>query len=59
MWPSHPSNVDVLPLTRKELREIILVSSCPLCGISIPELFTYALYFVIAFVLEVIYLAIT
>ena len=27
--------------------------------ISIPELFTYALYFVIAFVLEVIYLAIT
>ena len=27
--------------------------------ISIPELFTYALYFVIAFVLEVLYLAIT
>ena len=27
--------------------------------ISIPELFTYALYIVIAFVLEVIYLAIT
>ena len=27
--------------------------------ISIPELFTYALYFVIAIVLEVIYLAIT
>ena len=27
--------------------------------ISIPELFTYALYFVIAFVLEVIYLDIT
>ena len=27
--------------------------------ISIPELFTYALYFVIAFVLEVIFLAIT
>ncbi len=27
--------------------------------IPIPELFTYALYFVIAFVLEVIYLAIT
>ena len=27
--------------------------------ISIPELFIYALYFVIAFVLEVIYLAIT
>ena len=56
MWHSHLSNADVLPLIRKELRENILVSPC---GISIPELFTYALYFVIAFVLKVIYLAIT
>jgi hypothetical protein len=54
--PNTSPNADVLPLTRKELREIILVSPC---GISIPEPFTYALYFVIAFVLEVIYLAIT
>ena len=37
----------------------ILVSSCLPCGISIPKIFTYALYFVIAFELEVIYLAIT
>ena len=53
-----PPNADVLLLTKEELREI--TSSSPRASvISIPEPFTYALYFVIAFVLEVIYLAIT
>ena len=50
------------PLQRDVLvkEELGNTSSSPRASvISIPELFTYALYFVIAFVLEVIYLAIT
>jgi hypothetical protein len=47
----HPSN---------EREELGNTSSSPRASvISIPELFTYALYIVIAFVLEVIYLGIT
>jgi hypothetical protein len=34
----HLSNVDVLPVTRKELREYILVSSCLRCGYLYPLL---------------------
>ena len=45
--------------TRKSVNFGIKSSSPRVSVISIPELFTYALYFVIAFVLEVIYLAIT
>ena len=52
----HPSNEDVLPLGRNFGNHI--VSPCALV-ISIPELVTYAFTFVIAIVLEVIYLAIT
>ena len=53
---SHPSNEMYSP--KKE--ELGNTSSSPCASvISIPELFTYALYIVIAFVLEVIYLAIT
>ena len=52
------SFLGVILLMKEELREI--TSSSPRDSvISIPEPFTYALYFVIAFVLEVIYLAIT
>jgi hypothetical protein len=49
----HPSNETYSP-AREELRNI---SSSPRASvIPIPELFTYALYIVIAFVLEVIYI---
>jgi hypothetical protein len=52
----HPSN-ETYSLSREELEN---TSSSPRASvIPIPELFTYALYIVIAFVLEVIYLAIT
>jgi hypothetical protein len=51
----HPSN-ETYSLSREELGN----TSSPLrtSVIPIPQLFTYALYIVIAFVLEVIYLAI-
>ena len=53
---SHPSN-ETYSLNKEELGN---TSSSPCASvISIPELFTYALYIVIAFVLEAIYLAIT
>ena len=53
---SHPSN-ETYSLNKEELGN---TSSSPCASvISIPEPFTYALYIVIAFVLEVIYLAIT
>ena len=56
MVSSHPSNETYSP--KKE--ELGNTSSSPCASvISIPELFTYALYIVISFVLEVIYLAIT
>jgi hypothetical protein len=52
----HPSN-ETYSLSREELGN---TSSSPRASIiSIPKLFTYALYIMIAFVLEVIYLAIT
>ena len=53
---SHLSNETYSP-KKEELGN----TSSPPCAsvISIPELFTYALYIVIAFMLEVIYLAIT
>jgi hypothetical protein len=52
----HPSN-ETYSLSREELGN---TSSSPRVSfIPIPELFTYALYIVIAFMLEVIYLAIT
>jgi hypothetical protein len=52
----HPSN-ETYSLSREELEN---TSSSPHASvIPIPELFTYAVYIVIAFVLEVIYLAIT
>ena len=51
-----PLQRDVLSLWQ-ELGNKSLSVRAPV--ISIPELFTYALYFVIAFVLEVLYLAIT
>jgi hypothetical protein len=52
----HPSN-EMYSLSREELGN---TSSSPHTSvIPIPELFTYALYIVIAFMLEVIYLAIT
>jgi hypothetical protein len=52
----HPSN-ETYSLSREELGN---TSSSPRASvIPILELFTYALYIVIAFVLEVIYLAIT
>ena len=53
---SHPSN-KTYSLNKEELGN---TSSSPRASvISIPELFTYTIYIVIAFVLEVIYLAIT
>ena len=53
---SHPSN-ETYSLNKEELRN---TSSSPRASvISIPELFTYVIYIVIAFVLEVLYLAIT
>ena len=53
---SHPSN-ETYSLNKEELGN---TSSSPRASvISIPELFTYAIYIVIAFVLEVLYLAIT
>ena len=56
MASSHPSN-ETYSLNKEELGN---TSSSPRASvISIPELFTYALYIVIAFVLEVLYLAIT
>jgi hypothetical protein len=52
----HPSN-ETYSLLREEIEN---TSSSPRASvIPIPEIFTYALYIVIAFVLEVIYLAIT
>jgi hypothetical protein len=52
----HPSN-EMYSLSREELGD---TSSSPRAlVIPIPELFTYALYIVIAFVLEVIYPTIT
>ena len=53
---SHLSNETYSP--KKE--ELGNTSSSPCVSVtSIPELFTYALYFVIAFVLEVFYIVIT
>ena len=56
MASSHTSN-ETYSLNKEELGNISL--SLRASFISIPELFTYAIYIVIAFVLEVIYLAIT
>ena len=53
---SHPSN-ETYSLNKEELG-----NTCPsprASVISLPELFTYAIYIVIAFVLDVIYIAIT
>ena len=56
MASSHPSN-ETYSLNKEELGNI---SSSPCASvISIPEPFTYAIYIVIAFVLEVLYLVIT
>ena len=56
MASSHPSN-ETYSLNKEELGN---TSSSPRASvISIPELFTYAIYIVIAFVLEFLYLAIT
>ena len=56
MASSHHSN-ETYSLNKEELGN---TSSSPRASvISIPELFTYAIYIVIAFVLEVLYLAIT
>ena len=56
MVSSHPSN-ETYSLNKEELGN---TSSFPRASvISIPALFTYAIYIVIAFVLEVLYLAIT
>ena len=56
MASSHPSN-ETYSLNKEELGN---TSSPPHASvISIPELFTYAIYIVIAFVLEVLYLSIT
>ena len=53
---SHPSN-ETYSLNKEELGN---TSSSPrTLVISIPELFSYALYIVISLVLEVLYLAIT
>ena len=55
MASSHPSN-EMYSLNKEELGN---TSSSPHASvISIPELFTYAIYIVIAFVLDVIYIAI-
>jgi hypothetical protein len=56
LWQPHPSNETYSP-SREELGNTS--SSLRALVIPIPELFTYVLYIVIAFVLEVIYLAIT
>ena len=54
---SHRTSPTEISFLGSELRD---KSSSPRASvISIPELFTYVLYFVIAFVLDVIYLAIT
>ena len=53
---SHLSNETYSP--KKEELGNTSLSPCA-SVISIPELFTYALYFVIAFVIEVFYIAIT
>jgi hypothetical protein len=56
LWQPHPSNEMYSP-SREELGN---TSSSPRASIiPIPVLFTYALYIVLAFVLEVIFLAIT
>ena len=56
MANSHPSN-ETYSLNKEELGN---TSSSPRASvISISEPFTYAIYIVIAFVLEVLYLAIT
>ena len=56
MASSHPSN-ETYSLNKEELGN---TSSSPRAAvISISELFTYAIYIVIAFVLEVLYLPIT
>jgi hypothetical protein len=52
----HPSN-EMYSLSRKEIGNTLSPPRASV--IHIPELFTYTLYIVIAFVLEVIYLAIT
>jgi hypothetical protein len=52
----HPSN-KTYSLLGEELRNTSLSSRTSV--IPIPELFTYALYIMIGFMLEVIYLAIT
>ena len=56
MASSHPSN-ETYSLNKDKLGN---TSSSPRASvISIPELFTYAIYIVIAFVLEVLLFAIT
>ena len=56
MASSHLSN-ETYSLNKEELGN---TSSSPRASvISIPELFTYPIYIVIAFVLDVIYIAIT
>ena len=53
---SHPSN-ETYSLNKEELGNI---SSSPRATvISMPDLFTYAIYIVIDFVLDVIYIALT
>ena len=53
---SHPFN-ETYSLNKEELRN---TSSSPRASvISIPELFTYSIYIVTAFVLDVIYITIT
>ena len=54
VWSQHLSKQRRTSLYKEGTSGII--SSCLPCGISIPEPFTYALYFVIAIVLEVIYI---
>ena len=53
---SHPSNETYSP-NKEELGNTS--SSLRASVISIPELFIYAIYIVIAFVLDVVYIAIT
>ena len=53
---SHPFN-ETYSLNKEELGNTSLSPRASI--ISIPELFTYAIYIVIVFVLDVIYIAIT
>jgi hypothetical protein len=56
LWQPHPSNKTYSPFEE----ELGNTSSSPRASIiPIPKLFTYAIYIVIAFVLEFIHLAIT